>query len=752
MNKFMFILLVFFSFTLNGGKMIELSGFKEQNEINFLRYYNPVKEDYKINMPQYDLPLDFGKISNFREVSEIYLTKSSQRDLLKRNGFVIVETDAIDNILTPYEILRKQDIPIYITADTPLHLFHIQFDETLKEIEEKIFYKDLVLLTKEMLKVSIRDYKSLKGDLKEASKRNVAYFSVALKLLEPDFMISSYVKKLVKWELKKIEENKDITEYADARENALFRIPEDYTQYKPRGHYTRSDTLKRYFKAMMWYGRMTFLLKGHEKFGKFIPPDSALTDRETARIQTLQAMLISANLLNLKLPDGRTGISIWERIYKVTAFYAGFADDLSLYDYIKGMREIFGEKFSSDEMVKEEKYAKFLFKIAKLSPPKIFSGTGGAGLDIKNEEEHKYTSIKQLDNILNYTMGFRFMGQRYIPDSYILGQLVSPGVGSIPGKIPERFTVVYIEDDRIPSGYYSIRGFPRGLDVFSVFGYKRAEEILKEKKDDEYPKYYEQLNKLRKEFMELKEEDWNRNLYWSWLYALKTLCEERGKGYQTYQQQNAYLDRQLKTALASWSALRHNTILYAKQSYTPEFRTTSAEKPVYLPPPKGIVEPLPSFYAKILNTTKMAYDGLKELGVLDSKSESRLLSLVSTLERLYGICKCQVENKPLTEDDNDFLANFPNALKNAIGDVDEKGLKTTIIADVHTDLNTRQCLEEASGYLDYIVVAYKMPNNNIILAIGPVLTYYEFKHPIEDRLTDEKWQEMLREGKQPNRF
>jgi hypothetical protein len=25
----------------------------------------------------------------------------------------------------------------------------------------------------------------------------------------------------------------------------------------PRGHYTRSEALKRYFRAMMWHGRMT---------------------------------------------------------------------------------------------------------------------------------------------------------------------------------------------------------------------------------------------------------------------------------------------------------------------------------------------------------------------------------------------------------------------------------------------------------------------------------------------------------------
>jgi hypothetical protein len=367
---------------------------------------------------------------------------------------------------------------------------------------------------------------------------------------------------------------------------------------------------------------------------------------------------------------------------------------------------------------------------------------------------HKLTSVKELDQILGSTMGFRFMGQRYIPDSYMLGQLVSPGAGSIPKRIPGRFTVVYIADERIqPDLAYSIRGFPRGLDVFSVLGSLRAERIIHADSDDEYPKYGEQLQKLRQEFGKLSPRDWNRNLYWSWLYSLKTLTEARGQGYQAYQKGDAWLDRQLNTALASWAALRHDTILYAKQSYTPHFVGTTAAQPMPAPPPppKGLVEPLPNFYARILSTAKMAYSGLKELGVLNGNSEDRLSSLIQTLERLYQICKNQTANQPLAPEDNQFLGNFPSALKSAIGDVDDRGLKTTIISDVHTDLNTEQCLEEASGYVDYLVVAYQRAEGDVILLVGPVLSYYEFKHPMKDRLTDEKWRELLAGGKAPER-
>lgn len=756
MGSLLLFVLTMFQCTSLAEKEIDVSPLPGRKDLSlaFLKYYKPVPEDFIIQMPEYSLPLNFSEVSNLLDVENRYLNKSEYKASLQKNGFVVVDGGEVDDIAVPYKEILEQEIPIYVTADTPLHLFHIQFDETLKEIEETVFYPDILAVTTLLLKASEKDYKAFKGDLKEAAKRNLGYFSVALKQFDPGFSPTSFVRKWVDWECEQIEKHKGLPDYELAWEKSLFRIPEDYSQYKPRGHYTRSDVLKRYFRGMMWFGRMTFLLKGHEKFGDIIPPAEALTDRHTAKIQTLQAALISGRCGELALSDGRRISDVWDRIYAVTAFYAGFADDLTLYDYRDAMREVFGSKFSAKELEGEEEFARFLFELAKLSGPAIFSGTGGAGLDPGGYEGHQFTSVKQLDEILSYTMGFRFMGQRYIPDSYILGQLVSPAVGTVPRVIPKRFTVVYIPDERIqPDLAYSIRGFPRGLDVFSVLGSKRAAQHIIDYTDHEYPRYGEQLEKLRSEFSELQTEDWNRNLYWSWLYALKTLTEERSKGHQTYQQTDAWLDRQLNTALASWAALRHNTILYAKQSYTPiHVGITSADPtPSPPPPPKGLVEPLPEFYARMLTTAKMAYEGLKELEVLNDGSETRLSSLVNTLQRLYEICKRQVANEPLTEADNSFLSNFPEALKKTIGDVDDKGLKTTIIADVHTDINSKLCLEEASGYVDYIIVAYGRPEGDVVLAVGPILSYYEFKHPMDDRLTDEKWRNLLKSGEAPDR-
>ena len=56
-----------------------------------------------------------------------------------------------EDIVAPYNDMRHREIPIFITADTLLHLYHVQFDETLKDIEERQFYPDMVALTKSLL-------------------------------------------------------------------------------------------------------------------------------------------------------------------------------------------------------------------------------------------------------------------------------------------------------------------------------------------------------------------------------------------------------------------------------------------------------------------------------------------------------------------------------------------------------------------------------------------------------------------------
>jgi hypothetical protein len=698
----------------------------------FGTYYKPITVDVDPRIPSYPLPLVDGDIQNLHDVLGKLVGGRSAKGKLLENGFVSAPFGAQDDVVEMYDTIKKMEIPVFVTGDSVLHLYHIQFDETLREIEEKEFYPDLLALSRVFREEMEKRSASASGLEEKAYRKGLAFFSVALELLDPNAGVPRSVASEVNAELANIDAHEGF------KPSAVFNYKEDYSQYVPRGHYTRSEELKRYFKAMMWYGRLTMLIKGHEEYG----PEAhlpALVSPEEARIQTMLGCAVSGLLGELQV-DGRSAAEVWERLYSVTAYYVGLADDLTPQEYRHALRMVFGEVFELKGLSNDETFLALQAELAKLTPPAIYSGTGESSVNLVIEPGHNPTP-EQLERILGKTQGFRLMGQRYIPDSYMLGQMVAPAVGNGRGR--EAFTTVFIP------GHGPVRGFPRGLDVMAVLGSERAIAIMEGLGDTAYERYHTQMEKLRQKFGAVSQADWNRNLYWSWLYALRGLIQPAaGEGWPTFMSTDAWTDKQLNAALGSWSSLRHDTILYAKQSYTPTLATAMPPRPVP-EPVVGYVEPVPEFYARLVALTRMSIDGLGDMHVLDETAMSRLEALERILSRLLAISEKELANEELTESDYGFIRNFGQSLNAVVTGASADGQKTTLIADVHTDQNTGKVLEEGTGYLRMLLVAYKLPQGHILVGAGPAFSYYEFKHPMSDRLTDEKWRDMLGGGGRP---
>jgi hypothetical protein len=705
-------------------------------------YYSSDELTIDVNTPQYKLPLDLSQVSNVSTIDSVFSLTDEQKELLRNNGFVIRPYSNEDDINAPYTALKNHNIPIFVTTDTLLHLYHIQFDQILKGIEEREFFDKVLDMSKALFDQSQQDYVTYTGDLQEAARRNVGFFAVALTLLQTtteeyngsenirtiDFTVPSYVNENVTDELY------NISLQDGYHESPLFRYQEDYSQYKPRGHYTQSEKLKRYFKAMMWYGRIAFLMKGGE------PACQAcdfLISTYDAKIQTMQASLIATTLPSITIQNVSLD-EIWTRLYSVTSFFVGTADDLTPYEYLDCIHTVFGSSFNATEFNNDTKLLDLKVRLTGLRSPQIYGGTGEA-IILKNIGEP--ITVDDLNNVLDKTKGMRLMGQRFILDSYMFQQLVAPASGFFTGT-GEPFTM-----KMTPLG--PARCFPRGLDVMAVLGSERALEILTTEGDTAYENYTQQLTMLQQNFSSLNITEWNRNLYLSWVYTLKILLEKFDGRYPTFMNTTAWLDKELQTALSSWTELRHDTILYAKQSYTAELSMAmpSQEKPVV-----GYIEPVPEFYTRILALTQMTRTGLTALNVLNETETTRLTNLESILTRLLTISTNELEGRELSEDDYSFIRDFGDELDSVVTGVNDKGKETTLVADVHTDSNDpQQVLEEGVGYVSLLIVAYKIPDGRIIAGAGPVFSYYEFKQPIDNRLTDEQWIEILQNNEQPNR-
>jgi hypothetical protein len=127
-----------------------------------------------------------------------------------------------------------------------------------------------------------------------------------------------------------------------------------------------------------------------------------------------------------------------------------------------------------------------------------------------------------------------------------------------------------------------------------------------------------------------------------------------------------------------------------------------------------------------------------------------LVVLENILISLRDIAIAELESRSLNDAQRSMLARFDEVLAPLTNGIPE-GLdsSTVLVADVHTDANTSRVLEEAAGFVKLLVAAYPLPDGRVTLGAGPVMSYYEFKWPMSDRLTDEKWAGLLETGQQP---
>lgn len=630
------------------------------------------------NSPQYVLPLDLGSIANFKDVSERLRLSSEAVEKLRINGFVVVDS-FFNDISDIYTRINDLGIPTYISTDSVLFIYHIFFNKLLMDLEENRFYPLLKILLKSLIDEDLKIIDSLspKSLAREAAEKDLAYLSVAYKLLNPNYIAPKQVSEIVDMELELIDRAED----TEAK-SPIFTYIEDYTQYKPRGHYAVNDTLRSYFKAMMWLGRMRF-----EAYDPFNP--------EIAKIQTAQALILTYLILTAKTPE-ETALSMWEKIYVPTAFIVGRSDDLTIYDYIGKIVEIYGLSFNPSMVNDEGKLSRFQSEVVKLDRSRI-------------------VNTPWYPNEGSRMAGLRFMGQRFIIDGYMHQSLCYPNI--------YRFMV-------------------KGMDVMAALGSGRAEKHLEDEKI-KYKGYSEKLEEVRRFVESLTGEEWTETLYMGWLYTIRAELNPAPEGYPSYMRTEAWLDKSLNTALASWAQLRHDTILYAKQPYAAKVSITPK------PPHYGYVEPNPQLYSRLRNLVDTTLNGLKKLNLISNVYEEKLDKLSEILKLLINISVKELSGERLSKDEEYLIESYHSQVRSITGDVIGRLRDSRIIADVFTDPNSNMVLEVGTGYFNIVIVAYIAENGKTYLAAGSAMSYYEFIWPQGNRLTDEAWRKMLENREAP---
>ena len=167
---------------------------------------------------------------------------------LAQNGFGIVETDN-EQIFQVYENNDYCMFPNFVTTDLYLQLFHLYFDTTLRKVEEGKLSDVMKKMCVDLNKYMNGKAASGSAALRKCAGWNAAYFSIAHQLIggKPLSAPAVYAKDIAKEVAASKKAANDFSDFLDYK-----KVTFAYSLFRPRGHYTRSEKCKNYFRAMMW--------------------------------------------------------------------------------------------------------------------------------------------------------------------------------------------------------------------------------------------------------------------------------------------------------------------------------------------------------------------------------------------------------------------------------------------------------------------------------------------------------------------
>jgi hypothetical protein len=675
------------------------------------------------------LSFDPATTAYYNEVAQALRLTDQEKAQLRRNGFVSVDHRRHYSMGSMYFDIYVRDLPVLITSDSIAHALHRSYDETLKTLEERLFSGMLDQVLAATHDVLEKESKGISDAKLLDNVRDIdLYLTVARSLLagmgapagEPlprgvasppaaiasrfgqDKQVSELLERVKSLEMQTSENPTTI--YGGKR-------PIDWSQFKPRGHYTETPQLKNYFRMMMWLGRADLgwnVLPPAEASGLLI---DASRERRNA------AMLSYIIEKSSQLPRLQAMLNIID-------FLVGQGDSLSVDRLQSVVQQLQVKRLTDFGNADVAQRLENAIKQGGLGEQRIRSQAVDS-----SPEDPKKTPPPPI---------FQVFGQRFVIDSFLLSQ------------------VVY--DSIVFEGKKQERGMPQAIDVFAALGNDEAVQLL----EPELRRwnYGSNLMATRAVVESYTLQNWAESAYNTWLDALRSLDDvfpSAAKAPQTMRTR-AWQHKQLETQLASWAELRHDTILYAKQSYS---SVTACEYPA------GYVEPYPRFFERLTDLGRETARLIGSVDVADidpAKSRNaeelrRLLvtfwnGFASTMKQLQILAQKELAAQPFTTEEKAFLKKTIDIRGGGSGPPRYDGWYPKLIfggdpakweptvADVHTDPTAGEVLHVGVGNVTFLVAAIDNENDKMVY-VGPMSSYYEFRQPVTNRMADEEWREKV---------
>jgi hypothetical protein len=665
--------------------------------------------------------------------------------MFREHGVVSIDHRQPYSMGSSYYAIYTRDLPVLVTTDSILHALHRSYDHALSRLESSLFtYVIDEALARASAALSRAGSRATTPALVQTFDDVDLYFTVARNLLsvagapagEPagntaagggdKVSAATVLVPPMRGDARRVREvlEKIASLSLERPVGPCTKIYGgvrcvDWSQFRPRGHYTENAELRRYFRAMMWLGRadLGFNLRSAD------PASGLRADADRER----RAAMLAVLMLDQSGELGRLAA-----VNRIIDFMVGRADNVSI-DDVKQTLATAGINRVED-----------LDDRAALSNfDKALDTIGPLGQQIRSQVLDADPGSKRATAL---PLQFQVFGQRFLIDSFALSNLVYDSI-TFAGEKQKRF-------------------MPKGLDVMAALGSDEATRLLEP--DLGAFKYASNLLAARRVVDAMKPEEWQATAYNQWLAALRTLDDPPAPKAQfpLVMRREAWRRKQLRTSLASWAELRHDTILYAKQSYTSFYACEY---------PKGFVEPYPEFFARVgeLTKTLSARIAKADVPVTDRRRASQLVRereaqskffqhFASVMERLGTMAKKELRSQPFTREETEFLEKtidqrggggsggpptytgwYPSLIYGR-----SPAANLPIVSDVHSDPTNGDVLQVATGNVQFLVVAVDNGPHRAAY-VGPSFSYYEFNGPISRRLTDEEWRVKLAKRESP---
>ncbi len=711
-KMYILFLCLLFGISYLNSQSVNLDSYKNFLEQNKNLEFNGLNNLYPIGLYKGDLQQSISDIRYYDLIKKSIGITDYENSLLKKHNFFITERNSYSTFWDGFKDIYYKDLPLYISTDAILHAVHRSYDAILSDLELAFIIPKLKEVLPKLQIYTITLLNNYKNNpiLEQSIKDYDIYITVARKLLEDEA-----IQPIISSNISQIDTIMDAIKKENFIEYPLFSSTSkmlDFSQFTVRGHYTENIDLKKYFKAMIWFGRIELYL--------IAPKPVSVNEQqpEDIRRQIIDAMFV------LEAVEQTNVLSDFEAIDNILKAMVGESDNVKLCH----LRELLNELNITN-----------IEEFTDLEICEIFKER----LSTKSYAEQKILSQMlwadpfEVEKI-KPASAFLLFSQRFVIDSYITGN------------------VVY---DRIAE----LRMLPSYLDVLFALGNNAAINFLK----DEIEQYNYAPNLAALRFLVDQNDDtfWNSTIYNNWLQSIRTLNPPREtelSQYPLFMQTAAWWQQKMTTQLASWAQLRHDNLLYAKQSYS--------GMPI-CNFPEVYVEPVPAFFKAISTLANSAIEKFNTYLIIDDAQsyyayiKNSILEYFSNLDSLSNILESiatkEFNKQNISSSENSFLLStfsqlgggcvpdsFPNSWYSSLYYNKDPQKTDFIVADVHTSPADASggivgwVYHVGTGKLNTAMILVDAPDGSKRSFIGPVMSFYQNTSINFKRYTDEEWEEI----------